>query len=127
MDIALFRTDFPEFADSVRFPDSAITFWSGLGEQLISEDRFGDMRTQAVELFTAHNIVLAAGNVAASAAGGLPGGSGGPVASKAVGSVNVSYDNASVMLPNAGHWNQTTYGRQYIQLVRLLGNGCYQL
>jgi hypothetical protein len=127
MDIALFRTDFPEFADSVRFPDSTITFWSGLGEQLISEDRFGDMRTQAVELFTAHNIVLAAGNVAASAAGGLPGGSGGLVASKAVGSVNVSYDNASVMLPNAGHWNQTTYGRQYIQLVRLLGNGCYQL
>lgn len=127
MDITLFRTDFPEFADSVRFPDSTITFWSGLGEQLISEDRFGDMRTQAVELFTAHNIALAAGNMAASAAGGLPGGSGGPVASKAVGSVNVSYDNASVMLPNAGHWNQTTYGRQYIQLVRLLGNGCYQL
>lgn len=127
MDIALFRTDFPEFADSVRFPDSTITFWSGLGEQLISEDRFGDMRTQAVELFTAHNIVLAAGNVAASTAGGLPGGSGGPVASKAVGSVNVSYDNASVMLPNAGHWNQTTYGRQYIRLARLIGQGCYQL
>lgn len=127
MDIALFRTDFPEFADSVRFPDSTITFWSGLGEQLISEDRFGDMRTQAVELFTAHNIVLAAGNVAASTAGGLPGGSGGPVASKAVGSVNVSYDNASVMLPNAGHWNQTTYGRLYIRLARLIGQGCYQL
>lgn len=48
MDIALFRTDFPEFADSARFPDSTITFWSGLGEQLISEDRFGNMRTQAV-------------------------------------------------------------------------------
>lgn len=127
MDNALFRTDFPEFADSVRFPDSTITFWSSLGEQLISKDRFGNMHTQAVELFTAHNIVLTAGNVAASVTGGLPGGSGGPVASKAVGSVNVSYDNASVMLPNAGHWNQTTYGRQYIQLVRLLGNGCYQL
>jgi len=127
MDIALFRTDFPEFADGARFPNSTINFWSGLGEQLISEDRFGGMYTQAVELFTAHNIVLAAGNVAASTAGGLPGGSSGPVSSKAVGSVSVSYDNSGVMLPSAGHWNQTTYGRQYIQLVRLLGSGCYQL
>lgn len=127
MDVALFRVDLPEFADSARFPSSTITFWSSLGEQLISVDKFGGLYTQATELFTAHNITLAAGNVAACAAGGLPGGSGGPVSGKAVGSVNVSYDNASVMLPNAGHWNQTTYGRQYIQLIRLLGNGCYQL
>lgn len=127
MDIALFRTDFPEFADSVRFTDSTITFWSGLGEQLISADRFGVMHTQAVELFAAHNIVLAAGNVAASSAGGLPGGSSGAVQSKAVGSVNVSYDTSGAMENNAGHWNQTTYGRQYIQLARLLGQGCYQL
>lgn len=127
MDIPLFRTDFPEFADSVRFPDSTVTFWSTLGEQLISSDRFGGVYTQAVELFTAHSIVLAAGNVTASAASGLPGGAGGLVSSKAVGSVNISYDNASSIIPSAGHWNQTIYGRQYIQLVRLMGHGCYQL
>lgn len=127
MDLAQFRLDFPEFSDTGRFPNSSLTFWSGTGEKLISQDRFGDLYTQAVELFTAHNITLAAQNVAASSAGGLPGGAGGPIASKAVGSVNVSYDNASVMLPNAGHWNQTVYGRQYIQLTRLIGQGCYQL
>ena len=127
MDIAQFRTDFPEFADAVRFPNGTITFWSGLGEKLNSQDRFGDMWVQAVELFTAHNLVLAAGNVAASAAGGLPGGTAGAVKSKAVGSVIVSYDTAGSMEINAGHWNQTTYGRQYIHLVRLIGQGCYQL
>ena len=127
MDIAQFRTDFPEFADAVRFPNGTITFWSGLGEKLNSQDKFGDMWVQAVELFTAHNLVLAAGNVAASAAGGLPGGTAGTVQSKAVGSVNVSYDTAGAMETNAGHWNQTTYGRQYIRLARLIGQGCYQL
>lgn len=127
MDVALFRADFPEFADSVRFPSSTITLWSNLGEQLISADRFGSTFTQAVELFTAHNAVLAAGNVSSTAAGGMPGQTGGIVSSKAVGSVSVSYDTASAMETGAGHWNQTTYGRQYIRLARLIGQGCYQL
>lgn len=48
MDIAQLRTDFPEFADAVRFPNGTITFWSGLGEKLNSQDRFGDMWLQAV-------------------------------------------------------------------------------
>lgn len=127
MDIAAFRQHFPEFADAARFPDPTITFWSGIGEAQISADRFGDMYPQAVELFTAHNIVLAAGNAASSAAGSLPGGAGGAVSQKKIGQVAVTYDNASSMLPNAGHWNQTTYGRQYVQMVRLFGSGCYQL
>ena len=127
MDVAKFRTDFPEFADASRYTANTVTFWSGIGEKLVSQDRFGDLYTAAVELFTAHNLVLAAGNKAAAASGALPGGAGGAVASKAVGSVNVSYDTASSLELNAGHWNQTTYGRQYIRLARLIGQGCYQL
>jgi hypothetical protein len=127
MNTTQFRLDFPEFTDVVRFPNSMLVFWATIGEAQISLDRFGDLYTQAVELFTAHNIVLAAGNVEASTAGGFAGGINGAVASKAVGSVSVSYDNASSMLLNAGHWNQTTYGRQYILLARLLGTSCYQL
>ena len=127
MDVAKFRTDFPEFADASRYTPTMLTFWSGMGEKLISSDRFGDLYTQAVELFTAHNAVLAAGNKSATASGALPGQAGGVVASKAVGSVNVSYDTTAAMETNAGHWNQTTYGRQYIRLARLIGQGCYQL
>jgi len=127
MDVAKFRNDFPEFADASRYTPTMLTFWSGMGEKLISSDRFGDLYTQAVELFTAHNAVLAAGNKSATASGALPGQAGGVVASKAVGSVNVSYDTTAAMETNAGHWNQTTYGRQYIRLARLIGQGCYQL
>ncbi len=127
MDVAKFRNDFPEFADASRYTPTMLTFWSGMGEKLISADRFGDLYTQAVELFTAHNAVLAAGNKSATATGALPGQAGGVVASKSVGSVNVSYDTTAAMETNAGHWNQTTYGRQYIRLARLIGQGCYQL
>lgn len=127
MNKSQFRTDFPEFADAARFPDPMLDLWSGIGEKVTSADRFGDLYVQAVELFTAHNIVLASGNVEASATGGSPGGKTGAVQQKKVGSVSVTYDNASSMLPGAGHWNLTTYGKQYIQLSRLIGAGCVQL
>jgi len=127
MDIARFRSDFPEFADAVRFPASTITLWSGIGELQISSDRFGGLWTQAVSLFTAHNLVLAVGNVATSTAGGSPGGASGSIQSKTVGSVRVIYDTAGSMLPNAGHWNQTSYGRQYIQMARMFGHGAVQI
>lgn len=127
MDTAQFRKDFPEFADGTRFPAQQIEFWGGMGMKLISESRFGNLYTEAVELFAAHNIALSAVSRTAAATGGMPGGNAGAIASKAVGSVNVSYDTAGSMEPNAGHWNQTVYGRQYIRLVRLIGQGCYQL
>lgn len=127
LDVAKFRNDFPEFADAARYPNAMLNFWAGIGEKVISTDRWGELFTQGLELFTAHNIVLAAGNKSASAQGSLPGQAGGVVQSKAVGSVNVSYDTAAAMELDAGHWNQTTYGRQYIRLARLIGQGCYQL
>jgi hypothetical protein len=127
MDAAQFRRDFPEFADSTRFPIQQVDFWCNMGKKLVSQDRFGDLYTEAVELFAAHNLVLSAQSRMAVASGGLPGGQGGTVASKGVGSVSVSYDTAGASELNAGHWNQTTYGRQYIRLARLIGQGCYQL
>jgi len=70
MDIAQFRLDFPEFSDIVKYPDSMIEFWSNLGEQMLDQDRLMSVYVQAVELFTAHNIVIAYQNNAA--AGGNP-------------------------------------------------------
>lgn len=128
MDVATFRQDFPEFADVAKYPDPQVQFYIDLSTKLMSECRFGDIYPYAQELFVAHNLTLAAGNQQAAAGGGLPGqGGGGAVASKKVGSVSVNYDTADSMLPGAGHWNMTTYGRQYIQLVRLIGAVAYQL
>lgn len=127
MDANQFRKDFPEFTDVTCFPNQQIEFWSSMGEKLISPNRFGALYTEAIELFTAHNIVLSAQSRMAAANGSIPGGNAGAIAGKSVGSVNVSYDTSGAMELNAGHWNQTTYGRQYIHLVRMIGQGCYQL
>lgn len=126
MDTARFRTDFPEFSSTTMFPDSQVTFWGDIAEELVAVDRFGNLRVQAVELFAAHSLVLAAQSQSASATGAIPSGNAGAVSSKAVGSTNLSYDSSAMEL-NAGHWNQTTYGRQYIRLARLMGAGCVQL
>lgn len=127
INVAQFRTDFPEFADAARYTPTMINFWSGIGEKVISNDRWGGLFTQGLELFTAHNIVLAAGNKSAAASGSAPGQANGVVTAKKVGDVGVNYDNNTSMELDAGHWNQTTYGRQYIRLARLIGQGCVQL
>ena len=124
---ASFRASFPEFASTSDYPDSLVNFWLTLSVELVSTDRFGASYEHALGLLTAHNLVMARGNVLASTGSGVPGGASGAVASKAVGSVSVSYDNTGSSVAGAGQYGQTTYGRQYMQLVRLFGQGCYQI
>ncbi len=123
MDVALFRGNFVEFADPIKYPDTLLEFWADIGERLTSIDRYGDIYPHAVDLFVAHNIAVAA----RSASGSIPGLPSGAITSKSVGSVSVSYDTSSAMTPGAGHWNLTTYGAQYARLARLFGAGVVQL
>lgn len=118
MDLSAFRAHQPEFADVARFPDALLTWWASIGESRLSADRFGTLYSHAVEVFVAHNLKLVTDGATTT---------GGAVSSKTVGSVTVSYDTAGAMLPGAGHWNQTVYGRQFAQLFRLIGQGCIQL
>lgn len=128
-DKASFRAAFPEFADNARYPDAMLDFWSGIGERLMfpQQHRWDTVYDYGLQLFVAHNITLAAQNVAASGSGGVPGSVSGPTTSKAVGSVSVSYDAASSIEPNAGHWNLTTYGKMLIHLARMIGAGGIQI
>lgn len=127
MDNAQFRADFPEFASTTDYPGSMLDFWSGIAAELVDLTRWGTLYDQGVSLFVAHNIALQRKNIQAAAGGGVPGSQSGAVASKTVGSVSVSYDTGAAMLPNAGHWNLTLYGMQYIQLARMIGAGAVQL
>lgn len=119
MNIAQFRLDFPLFADTTKYPDAMVTFWGNIAEKQIIEDRWGDIYTQAVELYTAHSLVLAT-DAKIGKTTGLQN-------SKAVGDVSVGYDTTSTIELNAGHWNLTIYGRQFIRLARMYGAGCVQL
>lgn len=127
MDIQTFRTDFPAFADPAVYPDAQVTFYLGLGGKLLSSPRWADLRDYGLELFVAHNLVLSAMDAEASSAGDQPGTNTGAVASMAVDKVNISFDNNASLDDKAGHWNLTTYGKQFIRLARMIGTGGVQL
>lgn len=127
MVIADFRTNFPEFASTTAYPDATITFWSGVAEKLLDECIWKDMYTTAVQLYTAHELVLARQNVRASTAGGVPGQSEGIKNNKTVGSVSAGYDSAIQSEKDAGWWNMTNYGKQLYRLMQIFGAGVVQL
>lgn len=127
MDIAQFREDFPEFADVTVYPDATVTFWSGIGEKMLIATRWADLYAYGLELFTAHQLALAANDQKTVAMGGTPGQATEVKSGKSVGGVSVSLDTAASIELNAGHWNLTTYGRQFIRLARIAGMGGAQL
>lgn len=124
MDAALFISHFPEFATA---PEAQIAFWSEQAERLLPVKIWGTSREFGVELFTAHQLTLALGNARAATVGGIPGGQQGGVTAKGVDKVSVSYDVGSVGELNGGHWNESSYGRQFLRLARNVGAGGRQL
>lgn len=127
MDVGLFRTEFPEFADTTVYPTTQINFWASIAELQVRLIVWKDMRANGVKLYVAHEITLAAQNAKAGKQGGVPGVSGGIANNKTVGSVSVGYDSQSNSEKDAGYWNLTNYGKQFIRLARIFGAGAIQL
>lgn len=127
MDIPAFRAAFPEFADTTVYPTTQITFWAGLAEKLVLSCVWGTCHTEGVQLYVAHEITLAAQSAKAAHMGGVPGSQGGIPNNKTVGSVTVGYDSTSVSEKDAGWWNLTNYGKQFIRLARIFGAAAIQL
>lgn len=127
MDNALFRRAFPEFADIDRYPDSQLDFWSAFATAMVNARRWKTQVNMGIYLYVAHEITLAAQNQKAGVIGGVPGSTSGPVNTKTVGSVTVGYDTQQAAEKDAGWWNLTTYGKQFIRLTRMFGAGGVQL
>lgn len=123
MDIVQFRLDFPEFADEAVYTDSMCTYWSTLAENLHSPNRFGSVYNNIIELYTAHCITMQAEDISVAATGGFPIGQAGQVEAKKVGSVSQAYDTKWSFETNGGWFNNTIYGRQYLQLAKMYGKG----
>lgn len=123
-----FRTAFPQFSDTTRYPDAQIQFRLNLADVLLSEKITGkDLFPYFVELFVAHYMVLWAADSRAMATGGSGGASGGVASSKSVDKVSVSYDTGATLNPDAGFWNYTRYGAEFWQLIMMFGAGGIQL
>ncbi len=124
---AAFRDAFPEFQDLARYPDAMVTFWSTLATAQVNCNRWGTQTLMGIQLYTAHELVLAGQNYKAGNIGGTPGSQSGPANSKTVGSVTTAYDTQQTAEKDAGYWNLTTYGKQFIRLARIFGAGSVQL
>ena len=133
-----FRTNNPTFSDATVYPDPAVVYWITAAGFLLPTSRWGvasatpdtpptTILDLGTELFVAHNLILEKQAFAAAEVGGTPGLQVGPQASKSVGPGSVSYDTASGIVENAGHWNLTTYGTRFIRLARFRGAGPVQV
>lgn len=126
-DISLFRRNFPEFQDEAVYSTQLINFWATFAAAQVVECVWKTQWFMGVSLYVAHEITLAVQNTKISVAGGMPGTSGGVPNQKTVGGASVSYDSTSTSERDAGYWNLTNYGRQFIRLVRIFGAGAIQL
>jgi uncharacterized protein DUF4054 len=121
-----FRADFPAFASTIRYPDAMVTLWATVAPSLLDANSWGDLFTIGQELFIAHNLVLDGMAGAEAARGGLVGFARGALASETGDKVAVTYQG-SAMLEGAGHWNMSTYGMRYWQLMKMVGAGAVQV
>ena len=122
-----FRADFPEFADDTKYPDSQVSFWLAFAYQMLNPNRWMQILDIGAELFTAHNLVLEVTAVAQAQNGAPPGTVVGPVNARAVDGVSVSYDTASGVEMDAGHWNMSSFGTRFIRICRMMGAGPIQV
>lgn len=125
--VAAFRKTFPEFSDTGVYSDSLILGWSAIAARFVDVRRWRNSADLGVNLYVAHEITLEAQSINAANVGGTPGNQSGPVNTKTVGSVTVGYDTAQALEKDAGHWNLTSYGKQYWRLLRMFGMGSVQL
>lgn len=124
---AQFIQDYPEFASASQ---AQFALYQNRATQHINS-RWGDLSaghdpasyTQAdigTELVIAHFLTRARIRAAAGASAGI---AKGIVSAVSAGPGSVTYDTSQGLEEDAGHWNQTDYGREYVQMARLIGAG----
>lgn len=127
---AQFTADYPEFASASQ---AQFTLYQTRAQMHLN-DRWGTPSGAAdptgysqydigMELVLAHFLTRARLRALAGAAAGI---GKGVVSAESAGPGSLSYDTASATEEAAGHWNETDYGREYVQMARLIGAGATQ-
>jgi hypothetical protein len=124
---AEFRRRHPEFADQRTYREEDVLMWLDMAAKRLRPERWADLLDHGTGLYVAHQLAATQPAQAASRRGGIAGQGGGVVQSKSVDKVSVSYDTGAITVEGGGDWNATTYGRQFLQLARLVGAGGVQL
>lgn len=119
-DASLFLTVFPEWASA---SDTAISYWLSQAPLQLSAGLFGANFDLASMLFVAHNLALGDMEAKVAAKGGTPGDALGPITSKSVGGISISYDAAGIAIQGAGAWNATSYGQRLYKMMQAAACG----
>lgn len=122
-----FRAIYPIFEDSETYPEPQVQFFLDLADKTLNPDRWGESFSFGASLFVAHFITRYALAAKEAANGGVGGLRGGVVSSESGDSVAVSFSVSESMESDAGHWNGTEWGRQYIHFARMFGAGPMQV
>jgi hypothetical protein len=127
MTVEEFRAAFPQFTEDL-FPDGRVRFYLTLAAKQLNPARWEDLLPEGTALFTAHYLTLEKrASQAKDGAGSIDVAAGPVIAeSKAVGGVSVSKSKAGAAATgaiNAGQWNDTHFGKQLYELVRIVGAG----
>lgn len=127
LDVPAFRDSFPQFTEEL-FPNARVSFYISLARKRMSRSRWGDLMPEGMGFFVAHYLSLEkAASKVKDGTGGLDIAAG-PLISetKTVGSISKSTGKAGAISTGhegAGHWNDTIYGKQYYELMLLVGVG----
>jgi hypothetical protein len=113
LSVSDFRERFPEF-DSVA--DARVQLVLDQAERRVGPERFGDLWLDAIGYFTAHLLAKSA------QARDYAQGASGPITSKTVGSVSVSYAASGTNFDLLG-LDSTPYGVEYQLLCKLVTMG----
>jgi hypothetical protein len=128
VEVAQFRSDFPAFQDAIKFPATDVSRYLVLAAANLALERWRESHVIGQELYAAHFLALDELDMRATQNGGAAANSqSGPMTSKSVGSVSVSYDLSAVSEADGGHWNQTGYGRRFLRMAKMAGMGGLQL
>lgn len=123
---AQMRVNFPEFASNVKYSDGLVNFWIQWAYLLLDSCRWRQALDLGAQLYVAHNLSLEGLAGAEGANGAPPGMTVGPVVSKTVGELTVTYDVASGINEGDQHWALTNYGTRFIKFARQFGTGPVQ-
>ena len=114
------RTRYPEFSDATAFPDARIQLFIDDAETELAPIEWGIHYDRGMSALTAHFLSIAT----MTANGGGTSGSLGPVASRSVGDVSLSFGGMGGGLTQMENYFLTTpYGQEYWRMVQLYGVG----
>lgn len=124
--VAQFRANLTEFSSTVAYPDAAVSMWLTWAYTFLGARRWGIALDLGAQLYAAHNLVLERLANAEASNGAPPGTFTGPVSSKTVGELTISYDPGMGINKDDAQWGLTHYGTRFVKLARQFGAGPVQ-